>query len=715
MSRDRALPAVVLIVFLLLTVLATIYVWDNAGSADRARFDNAVQSTGDDILRRIEDYGHVLDATRALVAADPAISRERLVTYIHGLEVQRRFPGILGVGLTLRVPREEIPRLTEEMRRSGFPDFRIWPEIPRDEYHSIVLIEPLDRRNRAALGYDMFTDPTRREAMMRARDSGRAAASGKVTLVQEIELHKQPGFLLYLPIYSTGRPPATVRERREALIGFVYAPFRTHDLFSGIFGTQARPEVSFAIFEGNELLYRTGGDVAQPRYTTMTALDVGGRRWILHWTSRRSGAGNALLLAIATGVGGVVIAILLFLLLRTQLRARATAEATAARLRLSEAELQRANNAKDDFLATLSHELRTPMTSILGWSQLLAEGLIDESSAREAVDAIRKSAKVQAQLIDDLLDVSRITAGKLRVEKRPTELLPVITAAIDTVRKAAETKGVALTVDAAPGISVDGDPHRLQQVVWNLLTNAVKFTPRGGNVTVRLLERGGFAHVEVTDSGQGIDPEFMPHLFERFRQADSSMTRSHMGLGLGLAIVRHLVELHGGTIEAESTIGRGSTFRVHLPLLTEAQKQPAERTPEAPPREALAHHRLLIVDDDEDVRHYVEAVFRDAGEVRTAASAHAAMELLAGWLPDVIVTDIGMPRVDGYDLLAWIREQPALANVPVVALTAFAMPEDRQRAVEAGFQGFVAKPVEPERLKRVVAAAGRYASSAVGP
>ncbi|HEX6160389.1 MAG TPA: ATP-binding protein, partial [Thermoanaerobaculia bacterium] len=423
------------------------------------------------------------------------------------------------------------------------------------------------------------------------------------------------------------------------------------------------------------------------------------------WTSRRTGPGNAMLLAAATFVGGVAIAVLLFLLLRTQLRARATAEATAERLRTSEAELQRANRAKDEFLATLSHELRTPMTSILGWSQLLADGFTDDESGREAIDAIQKSARVQAQLIDDLLDVSRITAGKLRVEKRPTELLPVISAAADTVRTAAETKGVEVNVDAPPDICVNGDAHRLQQVVWNLLTNAVKFTPRGGRVVVRLAEQNGHASVEVTDTGQGIDPEFMPHLFERFRQADSSMTRSHMGLGLGLAIVRHLVELHGGTIEAESTIGQGSTFRVQLPLLTEAEKRPPSRTPEA--TASLEGRSLLIVDDDEEVRSYVRAVFREAGQVRTASSANEAMELLAGWTPDVIVTDIGMPRLDGYDLLTWIREQPSLAKVPVVALTAFAMPEDRQRAVAAGFQAFVAKPVEPERLKRVVAQASR--------
>lgn len=705
MDRDRALPALVLVVLLMLTALAAGYVWDNARGADRARFDNAVQSTGDDILRRIEDYGHVLDATRALVAADPAITRERLASYIRGLDVQRRFPGILGVGLTIRVPREEIPRLVDEMRRGGFPEFRIWPETPRDEYHAIVLIEPLDRRNRTAIGYDMFTSPVRREAMMRARDTGRVAASGHVTLVQEIETHKQPGFLLYHPIYTTGRAPATVGERRDTLIGFVYAPFRTYDLFSGIFGTQSRPEVSFAIFEGNQLLYRTGDDVANPRYTTMTALDVGGRRWTIHWSSRRSGGGNAVRLAIATMISGAAISVLLFLLLRTQFRARATAEATAERLRVSEAELQRANRAKDDFLATLSHELRTPMTSILGWSQLLAEGLVDETSAREAMEAIRKSAKVQAQLIDDLLDVSRITAGKLKVERRPTELLPVITAAADTVRTAAEAKGVELTIDAPPGICVAGDAHRLQQVVWNLLTNAVKFTPRGGRVSVRLRQRDSLAQIEVSDSGAGIDPEFMPHLFERFRQADSSMTRSHMGLGLGLAIVHHIVELHGGTIEAASTLGHGSTFRVHLPLLEEWEKRTASQ-----PRDhttSIAHQTVLIVDDDEEVRNYVRAVFRDAREVRTASSAHDAMEQLAQWTPDVIVTDIGMPRMDGYDLLAWIREQPQLDDVPVVALTAFAMPEDRQRAAEAGFHAFVAKPVEPERLKRAVASAGR--------
>ena len=701
---DRALPWAVLALFVVLTGLASWYVWRTTRAVDRARFDNAVQTTRDAITSRLDAYVNALTATRAVAVADPAVQRDELRAYIRGLNVQTRYPGIQGIGFSVRVPPEEIEGLEIEMRQEGYPEFRVWPRDPRPEVHSIVLLEPPDARNRAAMGYDMFTHPVRREAMILARDRGRPTASAPVMLVQEIDGSKQTGFLIYTPIYFTGFTPATVEERRHALVGFVYAPFRTDDLLRGIFGSQQRPEIGFEIFDGKVLLHRTADLPPDPRYVSHDRIEVVGRQWRIRWISRRHGLAGATLFAAGTLVGGLAIAFLLFLLIRVQLQAREQAELTAERLRVSEAELQRANRAKDEFLATLSHELRTPMTSVMGWSQMLDEEELDDTTRRQAVDAVRKSAKVQAQLIDDLLDVSRITAGKMKLEPKPMEVAPVVTAAIQTVQAAADAKEVHLRADLDDGLVILGDVHRMQQVVWNLLSNAVKFTPAGGDVCVSATQDDRFVTIEVRDTGQGIEPEFMPHLFERFRQADSSTTRSHMGLGLGLAIVRHLVELHGGTIAAESNgPGKGATFRVRLPVASEPLVAGEGR--DAGAGQALRGVRVLVVDDDPEVRGYVTAVFRASGtDVRAVGSAREALGMLSEWPADLVLSDLAMPEADGFDLLHWIRtsENDRVRVTPVVALTAFAMPEDRERVMDGGFDGFVPKPVEPDVLRRAV-------------
>ena len=704
-GRDRALPWFVLAVFVTLTLLASWYVWRTTRDVDRARFDNARQTTRDTVTARLEAYLNVLTATRAVLVADPGVSRDRLRAYLRGLTVQRRYPGIQGIGFSMRLEPQEVAALEAEMRAEGFSEFRVWPNDPRDEVHAIVLLEPLDDRNLAALGYDMFTSAVRAEAMARARDLGRAQSSGPVTLVQEIDDQKQLGFLIYTPVYLTGRTPLTLAERRRALLGYVYAPFRTRDLLQGIFGSQERPEVGFEIFDGDALLHRTRDLPPDPRYTAEDRIDVAGRTWRVRWISRRHGLAGATLLGAATLVGGLAISILLFLLIRVQLAAREQAELTAERLRQSEADLQRANRAKDDFLATLSHELRTPMTSIMGWSQMLGEEDLDPQTRGTAIDAIRKSGKIQAQLIEDLLDVSRITAGKMKIETKVVELGPIVTNAIETVQAAADAKGVRLQAELGTPVHVTGDAHRLQQVVWNLLSNAVKFTPAGGDVFIKVREEKSQAVIEVRDTGQGIAAEFMPYLFERFRQADSSPTRSHMGLGLGLAIVRHLVELHGGTIAAESTgEGKGATFRVRLPV-ARAVPASAAAAHESSDGHDLRGVRVLVVDDDDEVRRYVTAVFRGAGaEIRDASSARDALNVLQTWPADVVLTDLAMPEADGFDLLHWMRTSKLerLRNIPVVALTAFAMPEDRERVMNGGFQGFLAKPVEPGALRAVV-------------
>jgi PAS domain S-box-containing protein len=390
-----------------------------------------------------------------------------------------------------------------------------------------------------------------------------------------------------------------------------------------------------------------------------------------------------------------------------------------AREQAARAEAEAANRLKDEFLATLSHELRTPLTAILGWAKLLADGQITEGKAADAFAAIYRNARSQAQLIDDLLDVSRVITGKLRIEVIPVNLAAVVQAAASVVRPAAEAKRVGLNVHVEAGAAtIDGDPARLQQVVWNLLSNAVKFTPSGGRVEVRVRRAGSQTEVAVSDTGQGIEPEFLPHVFERFRQADMGTTRRHGGLGLGLAIVRHLVELHDGTVTAESGgQGRGSTFKVRLPVRAvrgagqpaACAEQPARtgggfEAPAATP--TLEGVKVLVVDDEADARRLLTEVLSSRGaEVLTAASADAALELLQTWRPHVLLSDIGMPDGDGYELIQRVRGLPEGrgGRTPAAALTAYAGPGDRERALSSGFQLHVAKPVEPAELTAAVA------------
>ncbi len=387
-----------------------------------------------------------------------------------------------------------------------------------------------------------------------------------------------------------------------------------------------------------------------------------------------------------------------------------------------------ANRLKDEFLATLSHELRTPLNSILGWSQMLQTRNFGETDQKKALATIERSARSQSQLIDDLLDVSRIITGKLRLDVRGVDLPNVISAAVDAARPAAEAKNIRLQTLLDPNAGpISGDPDRLQQIVWNLLSNAVKFTPKDGRVQVRLERVNSHVEIVVSDTGKGIEPEFLPHVFDRFRQSDGSMTRRHGGLGLGLAIVRQLVELHGGTVSVNSAgEDKGATFTVVLPLLP-VRHEPASDAPRvhpAAPEKAvtavqdapeLSGLRVLLVDDEADSRELLNLVLASHGaNITVAASAAEAFEKIKSAPFDIIISDIGMPEEDGFSLIGKIRMLPTEQNgsIPAIALTAYARPEDRVQALRSGFQMHIAKPVEPDELIVTVAnLAGRIKSS----
>ena len=376
-----------------------------------------------------------------------------------------------------------------------------------------------------------------------------------------------------------------------------------------------------------------------------------------------------------------------------------------------------ANSAKDQFLSTLSHELRTPLNAVYGWATMLERGQLGAEQAQRALQIILRNVNAQVRLIDDLLDLSRVASGKLRLAVQPVDLQRVVEEALDGIRPAAAAKNIRLQpVLASPGGPVSGDPDRLQQVVWNLLSNAVKFTPKGGRVQIQLQRVSSHVELLVSDTGQGIQPDLLPYVFDRLRQGDSSSTRSHGGLGLGLALVRHFVELHGGIVFAESPgEGRGATFVVKLPLMTARPAELAtERTPPTFQRasaQSLAGLRILVVDDNPTAVDLNREILSQVGaEVRGCTSGAEALQLLQQWRPAVLVSDIEMPGLDGYTLLRQIR---ALApdqggKTPAVALSAYNRPEDRVRSLRAGFNFHVSKPVEPNELTVIVASlAGR--------
>ena len=1038
MSARRLIPYLVLAAGLIFTFSVSYRLAQVGEAEDRARFQALVQDVHGSIANRLENYTSLMRAGAGLFAASDRVEEDEFRSFVNNLGLAEHYPGVQGMGFSIRVKPEEKDSLVAERRRNGAPDFRLWPETETAadtspgssgtrERQAVLYLEPPDARNRAGLGFDMFTVPTRRAAMEQARDTGLPAATERVILFQLIDPNgQQPGFVIYAPVYRAPTP-TTEAERRERLQGFVFSPFRADDFLRGIVTSKSGHDIEFKIFDGLEttpenLLHSSAstdspGEGYRPRFVATTNLTVAGRPWTITYASR---PGFDLAFSHSwipyTLIAGILISLLFFVVTGAQMRARDKAEASEVAVKESEeryrelvenandivftldlegnitsvnkavesisgytqsellglnmaeflspesnesarrmrevklagqertnyevevhakngrqftleissrlatsqgkptgvqgvardittrrraeealreadqralseyerllervtglsqtlgtardllaifrglreftlvsvpcdglfvslydpirdvrtacygwgdneeidtselppmpvtskgpnslavrtnqviitndymsamlghpsvlvgpdnglrpqsslsapmavmgrtigtievqsykksaygdehatairmaanltavaienvrllerestarADAEESNRLKDEFLATVSHELRTPLTAILGWSRMLEGGGLHDDVAARAVETIKRNAKAQAQIIDDILDVSRIITGKLYLELHPLEIAPVLEAAINVVRPTAEAKGIQIEVRLDPEpAAVPGDPNRLQQVFWNLLANAIKFTPTGGRVSVQLRRVDSLIEIEITDTGQGITPEFLPFVFDRFRQADSTSTRQHGGLGLGLAIARHLIEIHGGAIEATSRgAGQGATFTVKLPLAgsiadglgsslaparVDAEEEKKERLKS---QQILSGLQVLIVDDDRDTLELLSAALTQrSASVTAVSSAAAALDSIKEFRPDVLISDIAMPGQDGYELIRRVLALEVVPGIPAIAITAYAKEEDKARALAAGYQRYLAKPVE---------------------
>lgn len=903
------LPYLILLVGVAFTFIVYYYFSKLTLEQDQSRFQKNVQELRDRIRLKVETSITLLRAGTGLFAASDEVAPVEFYRFVQQLDLQKNYPGIQGIGFSKRFTPAEKDELVRQMRQKIREDFNVWPDGPRDEYTAIVYLYPLGNLNEKAIGFDMFSDPVRRQAMEEARDTGLPAASGRVRLIQEPDNEVQPGFLIYAPVYRNGASLSSVEERRQALVGYVYSPYRIDNFLGTI--TSARSDVTLQVYDGNEikgavLLHGTpaGPPPDDLRFTTSDTLDVAGRVWTLSYAVTPSfELGSSRPLLKYTIIVGVLLSFLFFALTRAEIAARSRAEKSAEEVRESETAINEANERallqyerlleriaslsqvlgtarelstifrglrefthvsvpcngffvslydpirdvrtacygwgdgeevdvsqlppmpvtergpnsravrtglvvitndymratsanlsvivgednglrpesslavpmavmgriigtievqsyqqhayqqqhvtamsmaanltavaienvrllklertareaaeesnrlKDEFLATVSHELRTPLTAILGWARLLEDGTLDQAMTQQAVDTIWRNAKAQAQIVDDILDVSRIITGNLYIDLHPIEVAPVVQNAINVVRPTAEAKGIRIEtqIENIPAM-ISGDANRLQQVIWNLLLNAVKFTNNGGRVIVKITQANAAVEIGVTDTGQGISREFMPYVFDRFSQADSTTTRHHGGLGLGLAIARHLVEIHGGTIRAASRgEGQGATFTITLPLLDSKVEtiEPVTDKSLAYATQMLSGVNVLLVDDDSDtLKLMATALTRRQANVTAVSSAGEAIQAIRQQRPDVLVSDIAMPDEDGYGLIEKVRslDTAETQSIPAVAITAYAKEEDRERALSSGFQIYLAKPIELRELVSVVARAAR--------
>jgi PAS domain S-box-containing protein len=631
--------------------------------------------------------------------------RENLLGQSSEILIPERFRGE-AAGQVVVVPREELLELGENLTTPPHA-----PHAEASEKVEYIVVDSAGREFPAEITRRQIETEDGPMVMSVIRDISERkraeAAISEATAVQQAVMH-HAGYSMI-----TTTPDGlivTFNPAAERLLGY-----RAEELIG-----QARLDI---LHDRAELEDRAGtfageiGEVIEPGFEVLAAKARRGlpneHEWTyVHKTGHRFKV-NLTMTALRDAAGGITG----FLGIASDISERWAQEAKRTAMFEQEVEARKsaedANRLKDDFLAMISHELRAPLTAILGWAQMLRSGALDRASAERALLTIERNAQSQAHLVGDLLDASRIATGKLNIERKPVELRSVVEAAVDAVRPSVEAKDLRMQIVLEPWVGpFNGDAERLKQVVWNLLSNAIKFTPSGGLIEIRLERLENKALLIVSDTGQGIDVEFLPHIFDRFRQYDSSSKRRQGGLGLGLAIIKHIVELHGGAIYAYSRgEDQGADFMITLPLARpDADSASAELWRPDGQMEtrttSLRGARVLVVDDDHDTREILAVMLaRYGSEVRTAGSAAEAVETFRLWRPDVLVSDIGMPVEDGYALIGRIRGLAVEegSDVPAIALTAFAAAQDKEKAIAAGFQKHLSKPVEPVQLAREVA------------
>ena len=593
-SQTASFPYLVLAVSLILTIGATYYFHQGAKNKDKIRFNNEINRLQLTIENKINLYIALLKGGRGFIESNQNINRQNFAEYVESLEMRKNYTGAQGIGYTQVVSAAEREAFIKTMKSEGYADFNIFPYSEKAQYQVVTYLEPFDERNRKFIGFDISTEKNWIDASSRAADSGAAAASAKISLMQEDGVEAQPGFLIYLPIYKKGVSPGS-QDQRKNVLGYIYSPFRADNFLKEIQNDLSVSDILIKVYDGEvndeNLLMQTAESRAvksisqtDEDYTAQKELDVTGKTWIVQFESspafiaQSSVSWTPLILIV-----GAIFSLLLFGMTFWETFARMRLETTAAKLfelqqqkqELLEKEqkarhsAEQANKTKDAFIAVVSHELRTPLNAIGGWTRILSTGNLSENTKSLALEKIEKNTRLQTKLVEALIDYSQIVAGNIKLEGKEFSFSNVFEKIVAEFEPQAREKSIEFVKNnTLNGQIVFGDEVKMQLVISNLLSNAVKFTHSGGRVEAITSEEDGKIQLVVKDNGRGINAEFLPHIFDRFTQADSSSTRSSGGLGLGLTISNHIVKLHEGTLKAESEgVGKGSVFTVKVPRL----------------------------------------------------------------------------------------------------------------------------------------------------
>jgi signal transduction histidine kinase len=585
------------------SVLAALQTYRSADADERIRFARSSERVLESLTFRVRGYVNALIEARGLFMVAGIPDRDGFARFVENLGIRSRFPGMQGIGFAQYVRAEDLDAFEEQMRNSGAKDFRVWPkEPPRPETAPVVLLEPRDWRNERAIGFDMFSEPVRRAAMIRARDTGEPAATQAIKLVQETSTDTQKGFNIYVPVHARGQAVHTVEDRRLSLVGWIFGPFRAGDLFNHLLGEERLREVAIRIYDGqsadsSHLLYEAGipdhATLRRPRLPLRleSRVDVAGHAWTVELSESLGGGLDATWQALAVLLAGSVISTLIVRAVQVAEQHAAVQNELLANEQAAHQLAQQAVRSREAVLSMVSHDLRNPLNAAQLSGQVLArvadsEALpeADRRAAKRATNSLLRSTERMRLLLADLLDLARIDTGGVSVDAEPNDIGDIIREAIDLQLPLAEQRGLQLRPRVAEGLPrVLCDRSRVLQILANLIGNAIKFTPSGGSIDVeaRPADDGQRVEVLVRDTGRGIDPQHLPHVFERYWQAEGSDRR---GVGLGLFIARSLVEAQGGTIEADSEPGKGSTFRFRLPAVAPGLSAGASPHYVPPPR-----------------------------------------------------------------------------------------------------------------------------------
>jgi signal transduction histidine kinase len=587
------LPFLVLAVSLLVSFAATYLFYLSSANKDIASFQNDVTRIDTTINNKIRTYIAMLKSGRGFIETVNEINRDSFRTYVSSLDLRRNYQGVQGIGYAKKVLSFEAEALARKMEAEGFTNFRVFPQnSSKYDYIAVLYLEPLDERNRRAIGFDVSSEDNRRMTLEKASATGEAVATGKVFLVVETEEDKQPGFLICLPIYKGDHNPQDAEERRQLLDGYVYGAFRANNFLTEVKEATKTQDISIAIYDGEaapeNILAQTNNSVPQASkdFTLRREIDVAGRKWIVEYKAlpdfvAKSNSGWTPLIF----GSGLIFSFLLFGMTYLESFARRKSERFTYELKESEKEkallfekeqkarrfAEDASRAKDEFISVVSHELRTPLNTIAGWTRIMQADDLAPEMKRQALEKIDKNLRIQTKLVEELLDFSQIITGKGDLTSKLIEISGVFEDAVADVAAQALEKEINIEKEnALNGQKVLGDSERLKKAFENVLRNAVKFTAKNGTIFTEIKQQDDAIEMKIRDSGRGINPKFLPHIFEGFRQADSSSTRQFGGLGLGLAISRHIIELHGGSIKAESAgEGQGSVFTIKIPVSAE--------------------------------------------------------------------------------------------------------------------------------------------------